>query len=62
MKKESIDAILTPIMEKIDASKIDSRDKTELMIMIGRFLESYNFEEYSEMLYGKKLVKKYENI
>jgi hypothetical protein len=62
MKKESINTIITPIMELIYDANINSKDKTELMIILGKFLENYNFKEYNSFLYNKKLVKKNENI
>ena len=62
MKKESINEIITPIMELILNSKINGKDKTELMIMLGKFLENYDLNRYSEVLYEKRLVKTYESI
>lgn len=62
MKKESINEIITPIMELILNSKINGKDKTELMIMLGKFLEEYDLNRYSEVLYEKRLVKTYESI
>lgn len=58
MKKETIKKIVPLVMEAIYKSKIDTTDKTELMIILGKFLETYNYEEYSQMLYGKRMVKK----
>lgn len=57
MKKESINEVITPIMQLIYNSNINSQDKTELMIMLGRYLEHYNFKKYCEIQYTRKLVK-----
>ena len=62
MEKESINAIITPIMELIYDAKINSKDKTELMIVLGKFFLDYDLEKYSPILYNKKRVMKYENI
>lgn len=44
MKKESINEVITPIMQLIYNSNINSKDKTELMIVLGRYLEAYKCE------------------